>query len=211
MKRLIQKLTEWFLLAVNVGSYNPALIISFAAMIIHRSLFWIVIFIGAIGLHFAVQITIDSAISIRNLKAAKREFLDVETGFSLKGVDDATFFNTKDFPHILDNRRKLKEIFGNAEFIEAQANTPWLFKAHPLRVFIASKDAGGIIGGAKAYVNPRGPSLVFLAKQPDLLNATQRFVLLHELEHVSVRGAAHLTFGYGCRIWGLVGILFICS
>lgn len=195
----------WF--ALYTGSNNPLLLISLLAFLVHPSFLWFVIFIGALVFHYGIQEAVNGYISLTNLRQATSEFLNVESGYNLKEIDNAPFFEEKDYSHILRNRRRLLRFVDESQLADF---SPGLL-VHPVRVFLATKKDGGIFCGAKAYTNPRGAGLIFLSNEPTLLNAFQRFLLFHELEHVSVRGAAQLSYMYACRFWGLIGIAFILS
>lgn len=192
------------------GSYHPALLISFLALLFHPSLPWLLTVICAWVLFVFVQSFFNLVISVKNMREATREFLDQASGFTLQEVDTTSFFDLKSFP-ILQTRSMHRQIVGEGQDQEAVQGLPGTFHAHPLRVFVVARRDGALVGAVKAYLSPLGASFIFLARTPDSMNANQRFLLQHELEHVSTHGAPQFTLMRASRIWGLIGIVFASS
>jgi hypothetical protein len=203
-------MAQFLLQAGHYASYNPLALIALSGLIFHRSLFWALAAGLAVALNFAVQMFTEFRISAKNLEDAQREFTDPASSFCLRVINDFSFYRIQDFTHIVRTRERLRKLVGEERFKASLKDNPWMWEGDPLKVFVASSKNGGVVGGAKAYCNPRGTSLIFLSTGLEDMNATQRFVLLHELEHVSVRGAIQLTYMHASRIWGPVGIAFMC-
>src|SRR5438128_780619 len=117
-----------------------------AGLLFHPSALWLVAFVAAIALYFTVQALMDLRISARNSEAAGSDFLNTGTGFILKRIEDTTFLQEKDYPHIFDNRKRLREISVLAPLVsESLKDNPWMWEGHPLQVFVATSSLSGLV------------------------------------------------------------------
>ena len=101
-----------------------------------------------------------------NINSAHRDFLKSGSG-SLKETD-VSRFTEKWLTHSSSRWRKLAT--------RLRIRT---------RAFVVEDAERPIVGGAVAYTNVFGLSLVFLDRDPRTMDERQSFVLLHELAHTT--------------------------
>jgi hypothetical protein len=167
---------------------NPALMVSLVGFVCHPSLIWLSGLVIAATLTTSVITRADAQCSIKHLTEAYNDILDGEN-FLLKPLAADSFLSS-----VIKESSSLA-IYKHLQNTLVKDNLFYhtLFK-NPLRVFVTEcKENGKILSSPKAYTNFLGQSLVFLHRPVEQMDTIDRFVVLHELEHINLDGARQLS------------------
>lgn len=129
--------------------------------------------------------------SRRSLKELEAEYLTTNHALHFQELDASPYLQRFDFParQILTQliRRPVTAIQNALPAGDNPLEQPF-FNDKPFRVFKVIPPRGLHVLSAKAYSNLIGTSIVFVKDDPENLSGPQRFLLLHELAHVSLSG-----------------------
>lgn len=193
---------KWLKVWLYQNYLNPALIISLVGLIFHPSLLWLGAFFIAVVLTISVITRADAQVSIKRLTEAYNDILDGDN-FILKPLAADAFLSS-----VIQESSSI-EIYKHLQNT-AVKNNPFyhnLFN-NPLRVFIA-KGKNKPLRNPKAYTNFLGQSLVFL--HGPIIDTIDRFLILHELEHINLDGARQLSRIYSRPIFLAFSTILLCS
>ena len=185
---------------------NPLSVISLVWLATHPSVLSFSTVLVAWAFQIVALTWADAQCSLKHLKEAYNDVI-AEGSYRVYPLDDATSKDVEDFSSI-GIYRKLptftKDILGK---------NPWYagIFAEPLKIFVAEEKDGKVFAEPKAYTNFRGSSLIFLPRPFDQLDALDRFLLLHELEHVNLDGARQLSRFYSRPLLLLLNSIILFS
>ncbi|MFZ4660794.1 MAG: hypothetical protein ACOYNY_27530 [Caldilineaceae bacterium] len=194
----------WLVWGLYQGYCNPAFIISLVGFIFHPSVIWFFAFIIAFFLHIMVFTWADAQCSLKHLTEAYNDIVR-EGDYFLRQVDNSVTQSIHEFSAIKAYQKAPEAV---KEFIKLNTWYHPLFK-EPLKVFTAESNDGKAWQEPKAYTNFQGRSLVFLHHPFHQMDAFDRFLLLHELEHVNLNGARQLSQVYSRPIFLIFNMILL--
>lgn len=157
----------------------------------HPSWLWVFGFIITCLFYGWVFTWADIECSFKHLKDARNDILD--GNYLIHPVDSSVYESIKEFCGIGVYQKMYRMLPLFVKNVMEKSPLYDNLSKEPLLILSVEHKDGKSLTACKAYTNLLGPSLVFLNRRPEEMDAFFRFLLLHELEHVNRDGAEQLS------------------